>query len=360
MRKTAVIGILVGLVLAITGATPAPAVAKRAKHAKVPAGFYGIVPIFDPSASDAQQMAAVGVQSVRLLVYWQGAEPSPGVYDWSYYDSVFQNIAVAGLRPAAQFSSTPNWMSDNPNRPPIYSSAQIAAWQGFLTNFALRYGPKGTFWAEHPSLPYRPVGSWEIWNEANLNGFWGGPPNPRDYLRLLLASRTAIRRVDPAAQIIFSGLFPFPRDGEGINALKFLNKFYAAGGTRKTFDVLSLHPYSVRPSDLIPTCRAFRKLLDRHRSRRIAIWITELGWGTGGQDPRTTFYRTTQSKQAAYLTRSFRALIAARRVLRLQRVFWVTWRDLAGSDNTFFHMGLLRADGSQKPSYYAYRRLARR
>ena len=49
-------------------------------------------------------------------------------------------------------------------------------------------------------------------------------------------------RVDPAAQIIFSGLFPFPTDGEGMKALKFLDKFYAAGGTRKTFDVLSLHP----------------------------------------------------------------------------------------------------------------------
>ena len=48
------------------------------------------------------------------------------------------------------------------------------------------------------------------------------------------------------------------------------------------------------------------------------------------------------------------------RRLRLQRVFWHTWQDIAASNNAFFNMGLLRGDGSAKPSYYAYRRLARR
>jgi hypothetical protein len=358
--KTVLVGILMGLMLAATGAAAAPATAKPAKHTSVPPDFFGIVPLTDPNAGDAQAMSAAGVESVRLLVYWEAVEPAPGAFDWSYYDSEISNIASAGMSPAAQFSATPPWISDNPNRPPIYSSAQVAAWQRFLSNFARRYGPGGTFWAEHTSLPYRPVTSWEIWNEANLNGFWGGPPSPRDYLGLLRVSRQAIRGVDPAARVIFSGLFPNPMPGEGIKALKFLNKFYAAGGTNKMFEALSLHPYSVTPKDLMRTCRTLRKFLNQHGGRRIAIWITELGWGTGGTDRRTTFYRTTEPRQAAYLRRSFRDLIAARRALRLQRVFWVAWRDLGASDNTFFHMGLLRADGSAKPAYYAYRRLALR
>ena len=70
-----------------------------------------------------------------------------------------QNVAAAGLTPAVQFANVPSWISSDPNRPPIYSSAQIAAWQGFLTNFARRYGPKGSFWAAHPNLPYHPVTS---------------------------------------------------------------------------------------------------------------------------------------------------------------------------------------------------------
>jgi hypothetical protein len=46
--------------------------------------------------------------------------------------------------------------------------------------------------------------------------------------------------------------------------------------------------------------------------------------------------------------------------MRLQRVFWFSWRDDGASDSSFLHMGLLRADGSRKPSSCAYRRLARR
>ena len=49
------------------GAAPASAPAKRANHAKVPPDFFGIVPLVDPSAGDAQAMSAAGVDSVRLL-----------------------------------------------------------------------------------------------------------------------------------------------------------------------------------------------------------------------------------------------------------------------------------------------------
>ena len=358
MRKTAVVGILVGLMLAITGAR-LPGGSQAGEDAEGPAGFFGIVPIFDPSASDAQAMSAAGVESVRLLVYWQGAEPSPGVYDWSYYDSVFSNIASAGLSARGAVLLFADWISDNPNRPPIYSSAQIAAWQGFLTNFALRYGPKGTFWAEHPTLPYRPLRSWEIWNEANLNGFWGGPPNARDYLGLLLASRQAIRRVDPLPGSSSLGSSPSRRPGEGVNALKFMTSS-TPPAARERHSTSSRCTLARLPLQMIPTCRAFRRLLDRHGSRRVAIWVTELGWGTGGHDPRTSRYLTTEPKQAAYLTRSFKALIGAQRRLRIQRVFWHTWRDVGGGQRHVLQHGPVAADGSAKPSYYAYRRLALR
>lgn len=361
MRKTAVVGILVGLVLAMMGAAPASAPAKRANHAKVPPDFFGIVPLVDPSAGDAQAMSAAGVDSVRLLVYWGIVQPSPGVYDWSHYDSVIQNIASARLRPAAQFASSPPWISSDANRPPIYSDSQTAAWTNFLSAFARRYGPNGSFWAEHPNLPYEPVRSWEIWNEPNLYYTWGGPPNAGDYLRLLVASRQAIRGVDPAATIVFGGLFPLPSPDFGVNGAKFLKAFYAHPGARKSFDVLSLHPYSYTPADVVPTCRLLRKLLNHHHSPRTPLWITELGWSTSGEGWATTAFRTTERRQAQYLTRSYTALIRARRMLRLKRVFWHDWRDVADPNTSWIRqMGLLRGDGTAKPSFRAYRRLALR
>ena len=106
MRTVAAVGILVGLVLAMTGSTAAPAAAKQANNTKVPPDFFGTVPLLDPSASDAQAMSAAGVESVRLQIYWGIAEPSPGVYDWSHYDSVIQNIASARLSRSCSTRST--------------------------------------------------------------------------------------------------------------------------------------------------------------------------------------------------------------------------------------------------------------
>ena len=77
-KTTVVIAVVVALAVAVTGvasapaAKQAPAVAKQAKkkHKKVKAGpippdFFGVVPLFAPSASDAQAMSAAGVQTVR-------------------------------------------------------------------------------------------------------------------------------------------------------------------------------------------------------------------------------------------------------------------------------------------------------
>jgi GH35 family endo-1,4-beta-xylanase len=375
-RTTVVIGVFLALVLAVTGvaaapaAKQAPAVAKEAKqkkHKKVKAGplppdFFGVNPIFAPTASDAQHMAQAGVRSVRLYSYWGILEPQPGVYNWADADAVIQNVAEAGLTPALQFASSPGWVApNNPDSPPIYSSAQITAWQQFLTNFVHRYGAHGSFWAAHPNLPYHPVDSYEIWNEPNLKLFWGGTPNPRDYLRLLNISTPVIKAADPSAKVIFGGLFPFPRPQYGVKALKFLNKFFRYKGAKKSFDALSLHPYSYWPKLLVPTLRLFRKNLNAHHAGKKPIWITELGWATSGHDWAISPFRATEAQQAQYLTQSFDKLIKARGELRLQRIFWQCWQDHPDTDSSWFlEMGLLRANGSPKPAYSAYQAEAQR
>ena len=371
-KTTAVIGVLLALalVLATTGPAAAPAVAKHAKHAKhkkvkagpIPPDFFGIVPIAAPFGNDAQEMAAAGVESVRLYSYWAILEPQPGQYDWSLADPVIQRVAAAGLTPAIQFANTPSWLSPpNPESPPIYSNSQISAWQAFLANFVRRYGSGGTFWAAHPNLPYHPVTSYEIWNEPNLKLFWGGTPNPAGYLRLLKASTPVIHANDPSAKVVFGGLYPFPRPQYGVHALNFLNSFFRHKGAKKSFDVLALHPYWFTPKGLVPQLRLFRKNLNKHRARKKPIWITELGWATSGHDWAISPFRATEAQQAQYLTQSFNKLIRARGELRLQRVFWSVWRDHPDPDSSWFlEMGLLRADGSPKPAYAAYQAVTRR
>jgi hypothetical protein len=341
----------------------APAAGKptRTKSPKAPKTFFGIVPLEDPAPSDLARMAGGGVDTIRLLLRWGAAEEIPGVYDWSTYDTEIGNVAAAGLIPHVQFASSPPWISSNPSQPPIYSDLQKTAWTNFLAAFMQRYGRGGSFWREHPELRSDPVTSMEIWNEPNLNIAWGGPPNPDEYFVLLQISQRAIEQVDPATKIVLGGLFPAPPPYWGMMAARFLRGLYAHPAARSMVDVLSLHPYSASVADVVPTCRKFRTLLRRLGVSQTPLWITEIGWSTGGVGFSRNPYRTTERQQAVKLARSFTALIRARKMLRLQRIFWHDWRDSPGRNTeTVYQMGLLRADGSAKPSWRAYQRLARR
>jgi hypothetical protein len=370
---TVVLGsVLLALAFAVSGAahaTAAKKAPKHPKHVKVPADFFGVVPLADPGPPDLSRMAAGGIETVRVFVHWGLVQPSgPGSFDWSTYDKEMGDIAAAGLSPAPQLASSPSWISDNPYRPPIYSDLQKTSWQSFLTAFVQRYGRGGSFWAEHPELPYRPAISYEIWNEENLNLEWGGPPNANDYLTLLQLSQQSIKPVDPAGQVVFGGLFPFPipngqgaTPGYGVPAKQFLKSFYSQPGANTTFDALAMHPFSQRPNYVVPTMRIFRRLLDRHRDRRTPLWITEIGWSTGGQGWAGSPYQATERQQARNLTKSFSALIRARKSLRLQRVYWHDWRDSIDPNvPNVYQMGLLRGDGTAKPAWRAYQRFSRR
>jgi hypothetical protein len=314
-------------------------------------------------------MAGGGVETARVFVYWGLVQPvAPGIFDWSTYDKQIGDMARAGLSPAPQLASSPRWISDNPYQPPIYSDVQKMAWQSFLTAFVGRYGRGGSFWAEHPDVPYKPAISYEIWNEPNLNLEWGGQPDANGYLTLLRLSQQSIKQVDPAGVVVFGGLFPFPipngsatSPGYGMPAKKFLKSFFSNPGANRTFDALSMHPFSPKARDVVPTMRIFRRLLDRHRDRRTPLWITELGWTTGGKGWAGSPYQATERKQAVNLTQSFSALIKARKSLRLQRLYWHDWQDSPDPNaENVYQMGLLRADGTAKPSWKAYKRFARR
>ena len=45
------------------------------------------------------------------------------------------------------------------------SRADANAMAAFVSSFAQQYGRGGTFWSQHPELPYLPVESYEIGNE---------------------------------------------------------------------------------------------------------------------------------------------------------------------------------------------------
>ena len=69
------------------------------------------------------------------------------------------------------------------------AAADATAMAAFVTSFAQRYGPGGSFWAQHPELPYLPVESYEIGNEPDIT-----PTEPADETSLHYAEPGRLRR----------------------------------------------------------------------------------------------------------------------------------------------------------------------
>ncbi len=75
---------------------------------------------------------------------------------------------------------------------PVRNGKQRGGWKRFLTRAVRRYGPRGSFWAENPQLPKRPIRNWQIWNEANFK-YFVVRPNPAEYGKLVKLSYAAIK-----------------------------------------------------------------------------------------------------------------------------------------------------------------------
>ncbi len=323
-----------------------------------PHGFFGVIPS-GLTPADMSRMAANGVATVRMNIEWSRVEPQPGQRDWSFYDWYVGALAQSGIQAEPLLFGVPSWISAKPAKPPLFGAGQRLAWSSFLTDLAARYGHNGSFWRTHPGVPYRPLSEWEVWNEPNLKGDWGGRVSPRQYVRLLRLTRAALRRSDPQARIAVGGIFPPPRPRYGVSLKTFMQGIYRVHGARRAFDAVAIHPYASRPKGVLRATREARRILNGHKDRATPLWITELGWTTGGARWKQSPYRATESQQAKYLKQTFRRLIRFRRALRLKLLLWFAWQDttLPGAPWTGF-TGLTRSDGTAKPALNAYRQIA--
>ena len=168
-----------------------------------------------------------------------------------------------------------------------------------------RYGPRGSFWAEHPELPRRPIRNWQIWNEPNIATTSPSSRCRTPTPRLLRAAYPAMKAADPGATVVMAGLANF--------SWRDLSKAYRAG-VKGSFDVAAVHPFSGRPSNSVKITRLNREVMDRNGDPRKPIWLTELTWSSakGKKTPLTQNWETTEAGQAQRLTQAYRLYVRAR------------------------------------------------
>jgi polysaccharide biosynthesis protein PslG len=335
-------------------------------RAAVPDGFVGIASdeLVDssPHARRAalKAQAAAGVTTLRQYFDWARIERKPGRYAFRDYDGLVLDAAKRGIRVFPLLFNPPRFRSSRPRRHAhrgVYPPRRYADMASFAAAVAGRYGAGGTVWAGHPQLAGRAVRSWQIWNEPNLPVYWASGVNPSQYVRLAKTVGAAIKGVDPGAEIVTAGIPNSTLPGS-MTFERFVTRMYEAGG-KDAFDALAVHPYALSARGSLLALKLARRLMDRHGDSDGRIWITEIGWASGG--PPSSF-RVGSKGQATRIERLLRGLGVSRTRLGLSGVIYYKWRDtrLTRAIHNFWghHTGLLTASGKRKRAYFAFRRAA--
>ena len=362
------------LVVALTLGAGAADAATRT----VPRGFFGVntsgnIEVAPKGIQTAHwnRLASGGAESVRILFNWDLAQKNWGQpTDWTRNDALITYAIQHGMRILPVVEYAPPWAKVYPEQ--VASPPKgTGNYTKFLREAIQRYGPKGSFWGQHPNLPYKPLREWQIWNEPEIAFHWYRRPftrkwEPRDakaYVALLKAAYKTVHSADPGGKVVLAAL--------SIDSWRSLEKLYRWANLGKNFDVATLQGYAGNP-DFIPTLlKRFRDVLNRHGATKVPIYLTEITWpaAKGKAHPGyTTGYMTgfltTQSGAAQRLAEAYRTLSAKslRDKYKLKRAYWYIGATTYKGRNEFDYSGLLRYTSSKVtpvPAYTAYQKAAR-
>jgi polysaccharide biosynthesis protein PslG len=321
----------------------------QAGAASAPRAFYGVIPANDPDASEIARMGTGKVGTLRINFVWGAVQPTAGSsYDCSHYDAIIGAAAEQGIRVLPTVYSSPSWAASKTNYPP--SKSHMNDFRAFVQAAAARYGANGTFWLEHPLTPKLPVIDWQLWNEVNSPSFWYRKPSVKQYVGLLRVFHDGIKTGDPSALIVLAGLFRTPQIKNGIDLDRYLPGIYRRKA-KSLFDAVAVHPYATTPRDALEAVKETRKIMSSFKDKRTPIWITEIGWSTGGNPP--TALTVSPQRQATYLRKTYGLMAANRGRFKIAGVVWYSWRDVPGTI-WFDHTGLFSQDFDAKPSWDAF------
>jgi hypothetical protein len=346
-------------------------------QARVPKVFFGITQGGTVQQPDYQKMQDTKVRTMRISVNWKQVEPQPGDFRWGNganagnVDNRVAILAQHGITPLMSMYGAPQWATGSTNQavPPLKGSA-LQAWKTFLKKAVQRYKKGGVFWRDNPTIPEKPVNSWQIWNEPNLAKYFAKPGNafPADpvphaakaYAKFVKASDKAVGGADKHAKVILAGLSGNAKS-RATDPHKFIKKFLKVKKVTKHFNAAALHPYASSIRDYKNRVSKFRKALNRGGAKKKPIWLTEVGWGSASNGQRLN---KGIAGQAKLLRKSFKLTLKNRKKWKIGRLFWFDWRDPAPGAPVGCSFcpsaGLLRHDGSAKPAYNNFKRFAKK
>jgi hypothetical protein len=347
-----------------------------AASAAVPKGWLGVS--FGPEyvakyakpslTAELGRMQRAGVQSGRFALYWFRVQPTATTTDFRALDRLVAASAKQRVPLMPVVLGAPMWASDDHDRQ-ILVPRDPADYARFMDTLVRRYGPAGSFWAEHPQVRRFPIRAWQIWNEVANSHYWDKTWTT-SYPPLLRAAYDAIKAADPQARVVQAGLNS-GEEGPSWRTQDMLYDQLDAQGLGRPFDEVATHIYTRRVPDALRVVEETRQVMERHNDGARPIRVTELAWpASKGKlrdahgHKREFFAATTDRGMAKRLVKGVLLLARNRTRLGISGVDWFQWASsYKGIDDAFRYSGLRRGTRKRlqdKPAMKAYRFVARR
>jgi hypothetical protein len=319
-------------------------------------------------AATYDEIQALGVNHVRVLMYWNSvapahnskatpagdlSDPNAG-YHWESYDRVIREAQQRGIGVLVTLTGpVPRWATAR-HKGHTYKPSRTK-FQQFVTAAGRRYGDA--------------VASWTVWNEPNHPQFLtpqfrsGRAYSPVLYRQLYRAALRGLRASGNGADRVLAGETA-PRGTPRVVApVTFAKRFFR--GPKLRVDGYAHHPYTTRsgpffrPPDrtdvTIGVLSRLTRALDRYsKHRKLGLYLTEFGI----QSKPDPFVGVTQARQAEYRSIAERIAYRNSRVRAFSQ--YMLRDDLPRAGSRYarysgFESGLRTAEGKEKQAYAGFR-----
>jgi hypothetical protein len=287
------------------------------------------------------RVAEAGIGWVRIDFVWALIETSPDHFDWSAYDAIVAAAEARGLSVLGILAYTPGWATDG--EPLSGPPRSVADWEDFCFRAAKRYRGR--------------VRDWELWNEPNQKSFWGG--TRQQYIDwILIPGADAVHAADSGARAggpalahlesarWYDWLLEALQKAGGKLDFATHHLYDSDGPADVTAKLEAPTPFGADPSLWDLWSPSVKEVLTAAQWLGKPFWLDETGWAS------KKIGETKQASNLEGLLAGWASGAPGRQWL--DKIFVYELRDGPPEvDPNGF--GLLRADGSPKPAYDAYR-----
>ena len=282
----------------------------------IPDDYAGIVHAGSSrTPEEFELMDYMGTRWILHTFSWSRIEREPGLWNFQLFDEIVDMAAQADIKTIGLLGYGHSSIKTKNNSHFYVPPDKMHLFLEYVRKTAGHFRGR--------------IGAWCIWNEPNTYRFWKG--TDKEFYELTRLTAEAIREVDSEV-IILGGAF-----NRGVLGLqkKFIKGLFESGAMGNV-DAVAFHPYEISPARSALLYDDFRKLVEPYGFGD-KIWVTEMGYPTGGWYPT----KVQEKKKCTYVIKTY-TLLAIRdsRVLLWYQLFDPVDRR---ADNSEDYFGLVRS-----------------